>query len=160
MTAPAAKGGDPDVEISSVENELKRIGRNVLIGGGAGVTFGYLLATYRGQSVSLYSTAMALNYGFGCFLFHGTEALIRKARGGKQDAPGYAAAGLVTGVGLTYPIGGRTQRAVAGVVMAGFGFGFYYAQRFANRKRHEMADARRKQRVLQNRGDKETSDPA
>lgn len=42
-------------------------------------------------------------------LFHtvppGTEAVIRKARGEKRDALGYAGAGLTTGVAMTFPIG-------------------------------------------------------
>lgn len=35
----------------------------------------------------------------------GTETMIRKARGDKRDALGYAGAGLFTGVAMTFPIG-------------------------------------------------------
>ena len=39
----------------------------------------------------------------------GSEALIRKARGGKRDALGYAGAGWVAGMALTLPIGEMTE---------------------------------------------------
>lgn len=35
----------------------------------------------------------------------GTEAVVRKARGDRRDALGYAGAGFVTGVAMTLPIG-------------------------------------------------------
>lgn len=38
-------------------------------------------------------------------MYAGTEALIRKARGDRRDALGYAGAGLMTGVAVTLPIG-------------------------------------------------------
>ncbi|CAN0405257.1 unnamed protein product, partial [Laminaria digitata] len=48
---------------------------------------------------------MGANYAMGSLAFFGTEALIRKARGGKRDAMGYAGAGWVAGMALTLPIG-------------------------------------------------------
>ncbi|CAM9434370.1 unnamed protein product [Choristocarpus tenellus] len=91
---------------------------------------------------------MALNYGLAFGIFFGTEAMVCRVRGGKQDASGYATAGLVTGVGITLPVGGRAKSAVAGLIMAGVGFGGFYASQAVRRYMNQIAEERQKARAL------------
>ncbi|CAM9862068.1 unnamed protein product [Scytosiphon promiscuus] len=107
------------------------VATNTVIGATGGALIGTVLATYRGHSVPFYVASMGTNFALASLAFFGTEAIVRKARGDKRDALGYAGAGLTTGVAMTFPIGGRYRAVVAGITMAGVGYGGFYAHRRA-----------------------------
>eukprot|EP00752_Nemacystus_decipiens_P007575 g6768.t1 len=145
--------------VSSTSNSTsawQRVGMNTVIGAAGGAIGGTVLATYRGHSVPFYATSMGTNYAIASLVFFGTETLIRKARGDRRDALGYAGAGLTTGVAITLPIGGRYQALVAGIAMAGVGYGGFYAHRRARAYLDELGreELRRRERESRERREK------
>ncbi|CAM9778151.1 unnamed protein product [Ectocarpus sp. 6 AP-2014] len=133
-----------------------RVAQNSIIGATSGAVFGTVLATYRGHSVPFYAASMGTNYALASLAFFGAEALIRKARGDKRDALGYAGAGLTTGMAMTLPIGGRYQALVAGLAMAGVGYGGFYAHRRARAYLDELGQEElRRREKLPSKGPKQ-----
>eukprot|EP00903_Cladosiphon_okamuranus_P006082 g5992.t1 len=148
----------------------QRVGTNTIIGAAGGALGGTVLATYRGHSVPFYAASMGANYAIASLVFFGTETLIRKARGDRRDALGYAGAGLTAGVAITLPIGGRYQALVAGIAMAGVGYGGFYAHRRARAyldalgreelRRRERESSEKQQRRRKQTGRDSGSSPA